>query len=107
MQHKSARIIETPKINDWAKRTADTCSELIKGFNNMAYEDEPLEEYMVELVLSNIRLQLVEWKDEQTDEQPDDHLESNYSPDNYMEDGDALASAGWGTDEDYSSGEIL
>ena len=29
------------------------------------------------------------------------------SPDNLMDDGWALASAGWGTDEDYSSGEML
>jgi len=103
MMHKSARILETPKIEDWAKRTADICTDIIRGFNNIAYEDEPLEEYMVELVLTKIRHKLVVWRDEQQD----DHLESNYSPDNYMEDGDALASAGWGTDEDYSSGEML
>ena len=35
---------------------------------------------------------------------PDEPLDA---PDNLMDDGWALASAGWGTDEDYSSGEML
>jgi len=37
--------------------------------------------------------------------EPDDHLESDYDDryclDNYEDDGEALASCGWGTDEDY------
>jgi len=35
---------------------------------------------------------------------PDEPLDA---PDNLMDDGWALASAGWGSDEDYSSGEML
>ena len=97
MMHKSARILETPKIEDWAKRTADICTDIIRGFNNIAYEDEPLEEYMVELVLTKIRHKLITWESEPMDS----HLESEYA------DGQALASAGWGTDEDYNSGEML
>jgi hypothetical protein len=41
------------------------------------------------------------WMSSDWDDKP------NNSPDNLMDDGWALASAGMGTDEDYSSGEVL
>ncbi len=39
-------------------------------------------------------------------ETDEDNLEMS-GPDNYMDDGDALASAGWGMDEDYGGGDML
>ena len=35
----------------------------------------------------------------------DDQDRESYSPDNYSDDGEALASAGFGTDEDYGGGD--
>jgi len=37
----------------------------------------------------------------------DSNWDSSPSPDNSTDDGWALASAGWGSDEDYNSGEML
>ena len=105
MQHKTTSILETPTLEKWAESTARACESIIKSLNNMAYADDKLTPEMVEMVLTNIKVALID--DGFNDEQLDSHLESDYSVDNYMEDGDALASAGWGTDEDYSSGEIL
>ena len=99
MQHKTKRILETPTLEKWAELTARACESTIKSFNNMAYDDEKLTPEMVEMVLCNIKSSLID--DSFNSPSEDSHLESDYSIDNYADDGDALASAGFGTDEDY------
>ena len=112
MQHKDQRITETPNIQEFVNKVSDMVLKVVIGCNDMAYNNSPMYRPMVKALVEAIEYKIMYDQGLTMDEPPrvtesndivdsDSHLESGYSVDNYMDDGEALASAGFGTDEDY------
>ena len=114
MQHRDQRITETPNIQEFVNKVSDMVLKVVIGCNDMAYNNSPMYQPMVKALVEAIEYKIMYDQGLTMDEPPrvtesndivdsDSHLESGYSVDNYMDDGEALASAGFGTDEDYGS----
>ena len=114
MQHRDQRITETPNIQEFVNKVSDMVLKVVIGCNDMAYNNSPMYPPMVKALVEAIEYKIMYDQGLTMDEPPrvtesndivdsDSHLESGYSVDNYMDDGEALASAGFGTDEDYGS----
>jgi len=119
--HSRQTIIETPTIDDFMESVSDVVLRTITTSHLLAYGDRQMNEDMVaELVLTiDDKLRTFQGLkfsepypkppeseiDSELDSQYDERTEPNY-PDDQYDDAQVLASAGWGTDEDYG-GEML
>ncbi len=119
--HSRQTIIETPTIDDFMESVSDVVLRTITTSHLLAYGDRQMNEDMVAELVLTIDEKLRTFQglkfpepypkppeseiDSELDSQYDERTEPNY-PDDQYDDAQVLASAGWGTDEDYG-GEML
>lgn len=116
--HSKQTIIETPRIDSFMESVSDVVLRTITMSHDMAYGDTEMDEPMVAELMVAIEYKLRKFQglritktypeseiDSELESEYEERTEPNY-PDDQYDDAQVLASAGWGTDEDYG-GEML
>ena len=117
--HSKQTIIETPTIESFMESVSDVVLRTITMSHDMAYGDKEMDEPMVAELMVAIEYKLRKFQglritktypeseiDSELESEYEGRTESNY-PDDQYDDAQVLASAGWGTDEDYGGLDSL
>ena len=117
--HSKQTIIETPRIDSFMESVSDVVLRTITMSHDMAYGDTEMDEPMVAELMVAIEYKLRKFQgfritktypeseiDSELESEYEERTEPNY-PDDQYDDAQVLASAGWGTDEDYGGLDSL
>ena len=117
--HSKQTIIETPRIDSFMESVSDVVLRTITMSHDMAYGDTEMDEPMVAELMVAIEYKLRKFQglritktypeseiDSELESEFEERTEPNY-PDDQYDDAQVLASAGWGTDEDYGGLDSL
>ena len=117
--HSKQTIIETPRIDSFMESVSDVVLRTITMSHDMAYGDTEMDEPMVAELMVAIEYKLRKLQglritktypeseiDSELESEYEERTEPNY-PDDQYDAAQVLASAGWGTDEDYGGLDSL